>query len=120
MYTNACINAFSGIYPINIINQLNSIIFCISKELSIGFAMRSFGENILTSPVCVHDFTTWQTLNGIILNPIGVVNAIRPIPIIGASNYLRICYQGGPNGGGPMGPNASLMNTAGIEPCDNL
>jgi hypothetical protein len=114
MYQNACDNAFSGGYPLNLISQLNSIICCISKKLSIGFAMRSFGENILTSPVCVHDFTTWQTSNGIILNPLGAINLIRPIPIIGASNFLRICYQGGANGGGPMGPNTNLMNIAGI------
>lgn len=117
MYQNACINAFiMGGNPINIISQLNSIICCISKELSIGFAMRSFGENILNSPVCVADFNAWQALNGIILNPLGDINLIRPIPILGASDFLRICYQGGANGGGPMGPNANLMNTAGIGP----
>jgi hypothetical protein len=114
MYQNACINAFRGTYPINFISQLNSIICCISIELSIGFAMRSFGEYILNSADCVTDFHSWQALNGIILNPLGSINLIRPIPIIGASNFLRICYQGGANNGGPMGPNVALMNIVGI------
>jgi hypothetical protein len=113
-YKNACVNAFSGTYTINIINQLNILNCCLHKELSIGFAMRSFGESILDSVVCVADFNAWQLLNEVILNPEGAINLIRTTPNIGASNYLRICYQGGANGGGPMGPNAVLMNIAGI------
>lgn len=44
-YKNACISAFGGTapYPHNIINTLTSIKCCLNEEISIAFALKSFG-----------------------------------------------------------------------------
>lgn len=116
LYRNACEEAFCGAaYPINLINQLNSITCCIAEEISIGFAMKTFGENILSSPSCVRAFNAWQAANRITLNPPENIDVIRIPLIVGASNYLRVFYRGGHNGGGPMGPCAHLMNLGGFR-----
>ena len=79
--------------------------------------MKSFGEIILNSPNCNADFENFLLAQNAVLSPLGDLNVVRRIPIIGTSHYLRICYQGGVNNGGPMGPNAHLMNLVGIGPC---
>ncbi len=111
-YRNACKSAFCGIpyaYPINIINTLNSLICCIDDDLSLAFALIRFGNPILSDAACVTAITTWLAINGKTLVPIGAVDIIRPMPIAGASNYLRVVGQAG-----PLGPSAGLLAAAGF------
>ena len=116
-YNQACISAFSGQNPIGVISNLDSIKNYLSKQISVGFGMKSFGEIILNSPNCNADFENFLLAQNAVLSPLGDLNVVRRIPIIGTSHYVRICYQGGLNNGGPMGPNAHLMNLVGIGPC---
>lgn len=115
-YHHACISSFSVQDPIGVISNLNSISTHLSKEISVGFGMKSFGEIILNSPVCNADFQNFLSAQNAVLTPLGNLNVIRIIQILGTSQYLRICYQGGANNSGPMGPNAALMNQIGIGP----
>ena len=115
-YNQACINAFSGQNPIGVISNLASINNYLSNQISIGFGMKSFGEIILNSATCNAEFQNFLLTQNAALTPEGNLNDGRLIPVLGTSQYLRICYQGGANNGGPMGPNAALMNQIGIGP----
>jgi hypothetical protein len=110
-YRNACISAFGGTspYPHNIINTLTSIKCCLHEEISISFAMKSFGEIILNDASCVANITLWLAANGIILYPAGPINSPRLIPVKDSSKYLRVCgrrYL--------LAPCSNLMGIAGI------
>lgn len=97
-YKQACISAW-GVGPVpyshNIINTLNYLACCIQKNITIGFALTSFGTIILTDLVAVGAFNAWCLANGITLNPPGPIDQIRLVmpPVPNASNYLRICHR---------------------------
>jgi len=114
IYRNACISAWGAgpvPYPNNILNTLNSLICCIEKRIAIGFALKSFGEVIITDAVSVANFNAWCLANGITLNPPGPLDQIRvvPPPVPNASNYLRVCGRNG-----LFGPCPVLLNLAGF------
>jgi hypothetical protein len=95
-YKIACISAFgfgAAPYLHNILNTLDDLICCIQKRIAFGFALKSFGEVIITDTTSVSNFNLWCTTNGIILNPIGPLDQIRvvPPPVRNASDYLRVC-----------------------------
>jgi len=110
-YKSACISAYGGTapYPHNILNTLTSIKCCLEKDFSIAFAMKSFGEIILSDAVCVRDTTNWFLANGKNINPPGPIDSVRVIPVQDSSVYLRVCgrrYL--------LAPCSNLMNSAGI------
>jgi len=113
-YKTACISAFGfGAMPYhhNILNTLNNLICCIENRISIGFALKSFGEVIITDAVSVANFNAWCLANGITLNPPGPLEQLRvlPPPVPNASDYLRVCgrrYL--------LSPCTVLLNLAGI------
>jgi hypothetical protein len=114
IYRNACISAWGAgpvPYPNNILNTLNSLICCIEKRIAIGFALKSFGEVIITDAVSVANFNAWCLANGITLNPPGPLEQFRviPPPVPNASNYLRVCGRNG-----LFGPCPVLLNLAGF------
>jgi hypothetical protein len=115
-YKLSCIDGFCN-YPNNVLNKLNLIELFICNKFSIGFAMKSFGEIILQDENCLSQFNNWLVSNGLSIIPPGTLNLYREIQVDGASNYVRVCYKGGSNGGGPMAPSSILMNLSGIGPC---
>lgn len=97
-FSAACISAWGARiapYPHNIINTLNYLACCIQKNITIGFALTSFGTIILTNIGAVGAFNAWCLANGITLNPPGPIDQIRvvPPPVPNASNFLRICHR---------------------------
>ena len=113
-YKTACICAFGfGAMPYhhNILNTLNNLICCIENRIAIGFALKSFGEVIITDAVSVANFNAWCVANGITLNLPGPLEQLRvlPPPVPNASDYLRVCgrrYL--------LSPCTILLNLAGL------
>ena len=113
-YKQACISAWgAGLtpYPHNILKTLNFLTCCIKKTISFGFALKCFGEIIVTDAGSITSFNNWCSINGITLNPLGPLNIIRPVPapLVSASIYLRVCGTRG-----QTGPNSTLLNIAGF------
>jgi len=113
-YRNACISALGAgpaPCPHNILNTLNYLIGCIEKRIAFGFALKSFGNVIITDAVSMANFNAWCLANGITLNPPGPLDQIRvaPPPVPNASNYLRVCGRNG-----LFGPCPVLLNLAGF------
>ena len=111
-YIDACKSAFGGgdPYPLNIINTLTKIKCCIKSEISIAFAMKSFGEIILTDKICVENITNWLTANRITLISCSSIDDLRLIPIKDSSKFLCVCgrrYL--------FSPCSNLLITAGIR-----
>jgi hypothetical protein len=113
-YKQACISAWGAgavPYPHNIINTLNFVVCCIQKTISVGFALTSFGREILTDVGSVGNINAWCRANGITLDPSGPLDQLRLVapPVPNASNYLRICHRR------PMlSPCPILLNLAGF------
>jgi hypothetical protein len=113
-YRDACIRAFgtsAAPYPHNILNTLNYLICCIQKSIALGFALKSFGEVIITDAVSAANFNAWFLANGITLNPSGPLQQVRvvPPPVPNVSDYLRVCGRNG-----LFGPCPVLLNLAGF------
>ena len=113
-YMQACISAWGAgpvPYPHNIINTLNYLVCCIQKNISIGFALTSFGRVLLTDVGAVGSFNAWCMANRITLNTPGPLDQLRLVvpPVPNASDYLRICHRR------PMlSPCPILLNLAGF------
>lgn len=113
-YKQACISAWGAgptPYPHNILKTLNFLTCCIKKTISFGFALKSFGEIIVTDAGSITSFNNWCSVNGIKLIPPGPLNQIRPAPapLASASIYRRVCGTRG-----QTGPNSSLLSIAGF------
>lgn len=113
-YKQACISTWGAgptPYPHNILITLNFLTCCIKKTISFGFALKSFGEIIVTDAGSITSFNSWCLINGITFNPPGPLNQIRPVPapLVSASIYLRVCGTRG-----QTGPNSTLLNIAGF------
>ncbi|MFM7589775.1 MAG: hypothetical protein ACKO55_11770 [Bacteroidota bacterium] len=111
-YYAACLSAWGfGLtpFPFNVLNTLNNLKCCIDKSIAFGFALTSFGRNILVTPGAVMAFDTWCVTNGIVLNPPLNLDQLRVITPPGASNYLRLCHRRG-----LFGPCPNLLNLAGF------
>jgi hypothetical protein len=113
-YQNACLSAFgfgAAPYDHNILNTLNFIACCLQKTIAFGFALKSFGEIILSDAGSAANFNSWCLANGITLNPPGPLEQIRivPPPVANYSKYLRVCGRQG-----LFGPCPILLNLAGF------
>jgi hypothetical protein len=114
-YRQACINAWgfgNQAYPHNIKVKLDYLICYISKEISFGFALKSFGEIIMTDDDSNRNFENWRHEQEINLLPQGLLNQIRinPIDYPGASNFLRVCGRQN-----LFGPCPELLISAGFR-----
>lgn len=114
-YKEACVCAFGAgndaPYSHNVISTLNYLNFHISKTISFGFALTSFGKIILSDNLSVNNFNNWCALKKINLSPKGSIDIPRTFqaPVPNTSDYLRICHRR------PMlGPCQILLNLAGF------
>lgn len=110
-YENACVSAFQGPYPFNIMDTLKWLTPYINKNIAIGFGLAPFGNIILSTVGCVNFFTRWAIKNNINLNPPLLLDQLRQMPINNTSNFLRICHKNMRNA---YGPDAALLNHAGF------
>ena len=113
-YKTASIDAWgfgTAPYPRNIKGTLDYLICFIQKTISIGFALKSFGEIIISDARSSANFNAWCLANGITLNPPGPLEQIRivPPPVAKASDYLRVCGRQN-----LFGPCRILLNLAGF------
>jgi hypothetical protein len=113
-YRQACVSAWgvgTAPYPHNILSTLNLLTCCMKKNITIGFALKSFGEIIANNTASIASFNNWCSVNGIKLIPPGPLNQIRPAtaPLASASIYRRVCGTQG-----QTGPNSSLLSIAGF------
>lgn len=106
MYKDACVSAFCGPYPINILNTLQDLLPFLNPVLSIGFGLTSFGQAILKNQIC---FAPFLKKNNISLDPSGPIDLNRSPTQKGVSDFLRICHKRG-----GFGPNAGLLKMAGF------
>ncbi len=110
-YEIACVSAFQGPYPFNIMDTLRWLTPCISKNIAIGFGLTPFGKVILSSMSCVNIFNRWTANNNINLITPLLLDQLRQIPINDTSNFLRICHKNMRNA---YGPDPALLKQAGF------
>ena len=97
-------------YPYNALSTLNNLRCCIDKSIAFGFALTSFGRNILVNSGAVSTFDAWCVTNGIVLNPPLNLDQVRiATPSPSAPKYLRLCHRRG-----LFGPCPNLLNLAGF------
>lgn len=110
-YENACISAFLGNSPYNIMYTLNLLTPLLSKNLVFGFGLTGLGNSVLNDHACNVTFTNWASKNNVTLYAGGTLNFCRTDMQSGYSQYLRICHRRLKNNFGPYAP---LLKKAGF------